>query len=149
MLRRWMDNDPQFLGSDVDVLDAIAEGRCDVGLVNSYYLGRELEEDPDFPVAIEWADQRGRGTHVNLSGIGVIRGSDRRAAATSLLEFLESPDQQRVFVDNNKEFAVARGVEPAPELARFGGFKRDPIDVERAGANLDDAVHLMNEVGWE
>ena len=148
MLRRWMDNDPQFLGSDVDVLDAIAEGRCDVGLVNLYYLGRELEEDLDFRGHRVWT-ARSRHAREPLSGIGVIRGSDRRAAATSLLEFLESPDQQRVFVDNNKEFAVARGVEPAPELARFGGFKRDPIDVERAGANLDDAVHLMNEVGWE
>ena len=83
--------------------------------------------------------------HVNLSGIGVIRGSDRRAAATSLLEFLESPDQQRVFVDNNKEFAVAPGVERRRARPLRGASKRDPIDVER-GANLDDAVHLMNEV---
>ena len=26
MLRRWMANDPEILGSDVDVLDAIADG---------------------------------------------------------------------------------------------------------------------------
>ncbi len=51
LLRSWMANDPQILGSDVDVLDAIAAGRCDVGLTNHYYLGRELEDDPDFPVA--------------------------------------------------------------------------------------------------
>ena len=76
MLRRWMANDPNILGSDTDVLDAIADGDCDVGLTNSYYLGRELEEDPDFPVTLEWADQQGRGTHVNLSGIGVVRGTD-------------------------------------------------------------------------
>ncbi len=77
MLRRWMANDPDILGSDTDVLDAIADGDCDVGLTNSYYLGRELEEDPDFPVTLEWADQQGRGTHVNLSGLGVVRGSDQ------------------------------------------------------------------------
>src|SRR5918995_6795974 len=35
MLRRWMANDPEILGSDVDVLEAIAEGDCDVGLTNS------------------------------------------------------------------------------------------------------------------
>jgi iron(III) transport system substrate-binding protein len=149
MLRRWLANDPEILGSDVDVLDAIAEGRCDVGLVNSYYLGRELAEDPDFPVALEWADQRGRGTHVNVSGVGVVRGGDRRSAAVSLMEFLVQPEQQREFVRNNKEFPVTPGVEPAPEIARFGRFKRDPIDVEEAGAKLDEAVRLMNEVGWE
>src|SRR3954453_21015973 len=129
MLRRWMANDPKILGSDTDVLDAIAEGRCDVGLTNSYYLGRQLAQDPNFPVAIEWADQKGRGTHVNLSGIGVIRGTDQRAAAVQLLEFLERPAEQREFVRNNKEFPVDPKVKPAPEIARFGPFKRDPIDV--------------------
>ena len=52
MLRRWMANDPDILGSDTDVLEAIADGDCDVGLTNSYYLGRELADDPDFPVAL-------------------------------------------------------------------------------------------------
>jgi iron(III) transport system substrate-binding protein len=149
MLRRWMANDPKILGSDNDVLDAIAEGRCDVGLTNSYYLGRKLAGDPHYPVALEWADQRGRGTHVNLSGIGVVKGADQRAAAVALLEFLERPGQQRVFVRNNQEFAVHPGVPPTPEIARFGSFKRDPIDVRRAGAHLEEAVRLMNEVGWD
>jgi iron(III) transport system substrate-binding protein len=149
LLRSWMANDPKILGSDTDVLDAIAEDRCDVGLTNSYYLGRELAEDPDFPVALEWADQKGRGTHVNLSGLGVVRGSDRRAAAVALMEFLERPRQQRVFVHNNQEFAVHPDVPPTPQIARFGGFKRDPIDVPRAGAHLEEAVRLMNEVGWK
>ena len=39
LLRSWMANEPQILGSDVDVLEAIAAGRCDVGLTNHYYLG--------------------------------------------------------------------------------------------------------------
>src|SRR5918992_1872419 len=80
MLRRWMANDPEILGSDVDVLNAIVDGDCDVGLTNSYYLGRELEEDGDFPVAPVWADQHGRGTHVNLSGLGVVEGAGNREA---------------------------------------------------------------------
>ena len=46
MLRRWMANDPEILGSDTDVLEKIADGDCDVGLTNSYYLGRELRTTP-------------------------------------------------------------------------------------------------------
>jgi iron(III) transport system substrate-binding protein len=149
MLRSWMANDPEILGSDTDVLDAIAEGRCDLGLTNSYYLGRELEEDPDFPVAPVWADQEGRGTHVNLSGLGLVRGADSRDASVDLIEFLTDPDNQAVFAENNKEFAVDPDVTPAPEIARFGDFKRDPIDVDRAGPLLDDALRLMDEVGWD
>jgi iron(III) transport system substrate-binding protein len=146
MLRAWMANDPEILGSDTDVLDAIADGDCDVGLTNSYYLGREIEEDPGFPVAPVWADQRGRGTHVNLSGLGAVRANDD---AVALIESLTRPGQQRVFAESNHEFPVAKGAEPSSEIARFGDFKQDPIDVDRAGARLDDALRLMDEVGWD
>jgi iron(III) transport system substrate-binding protein len=139
MLRRWMDNDPEILGSDVDVLEAIADGDCDVGLTNHYYLEREKEEDPDFPVEPVWADQDGRGTHVNLSGLGVVTGSAQAAEAQDLIEFLVSPEQQQVFSDNNHEFPVTEELE----------FEADPIDVEQAGARLDDALNLMDEVGWD
>jgi iron(III) transport system substrate-binding protein len=148
MLESWMANDPTILGSDVDVLEAIADGRCDVGLTNSYYLGRELEDDPDFPVAIVWADQEGRGTHLNLSGLGVVAASDRPRQARALVEYLTSPEQQRVFAQSNHEFGVDEGVEPTPEIAQFGTFERDPIDVAGAGRRLADAVRLMNQVGW-
>src|SRR5215211_3720571 len=60
LLRSWMANDPQILGSDVDVLEAIAAGRCDAGLTNHYYLGRILEDDPDFPVAPAWPTSTAR-----------------------------------------------------------------------------------------
>ena len=149
MLRRWMANDPEILGSDTDVLDAIADGQCDVGLTNSYYLGRELADDPDFPVAPVWADQNGRGTHVNLSGLGVVKGTDQRSKDIELMRYLTEPAQQRVFAHNNFEFAADPNVAPAEEIAQFGTFKRDPIDVRGAGEHLEDALQLMEEVGWD
>jgi iron(III) transport system substrate-binding protein len=139
MLRSWMENDPEILESDVEVLEAIADGDCDVGLTNHYYLEREKEEDPDFPVEPVWADQDGRGTHVNLSGLGVVEGSDQPDEAQDLIEYLVTPEQQAVFSDNNHEFPVSGELE----------FKADPIDVDRAGARLDDALNLMDEVGWD
>ena len=149
MLERWMANEPDILGSDVDVLNAIADGRCDVGLTNSYYLGRELDEDADFPVAPVWADQQGRGTHVNLSGVGVVKATDQKAEAEELVRYLTAPRQQRTFARNNHEFGVGPGVKTTPEIAQFGSFKRDPIDVAGAGSHLDDAVRMMNDVGWD
>ncbi len=149
MLRRWIANDPDILGSDTDVLKAIADGDCDVGLANSYYLGRELEENPDFPVTLEWADQQGRGTHVNLSGLGVVHGSDQAETARKLIEFLLEPRQQEVFAQNNHEFPVAKGARPSPQIAQFGDFKRDMIDVQGAGSHLTEALNLMDEVGWD
>ena len=149
MLRRWMANDPDILGSDTDVLDNIADGRCDVGLTNSYYLGRELAENPGFPVAPVWADQKGRGTHLNLSGLGVVKGTDQRAKDIELMEYLTEPRQQELFARNNFEFAADPDVKAAQEIAQFGTFKRDPIDVQGAGEHLEDALQLMQEVGWD
>jgi iron(III) transport system substrate-binding protein len=148
MLERWMANDPTILGSDVDVLKAIARGDCDLGLTNSYYLGRELEEDPRFPVAPVWADQQGRGTHVNLSGIGVVAATDSPREARRLVEHLASPEQQQVLAARNHELGADPDVDPTAEIARFGTFERDPIDVPGAGRNLGNAVRMMNQVGW-
>jgi iron(III) transport system substrate-binding protein len=149
MLRRWMANDPKIYGSDTDVLEKIADGDCDVGLTNSYYLGRELAEHPNFPVAPVWADQNGRGTQVNLSGLGVVRGSDKAEKARELIRFLREPKQQEVFVANNHEYPAGSGVKPDPVMARFGTFKRDMIDVAGAGPRLAEALKLMDEVGWD
>lgn len=149
MLRRWMANDPKIFGSDTDVLEKITDGDCDVGLTNSYYLGRELAEDPKFPVAPVWADQDGRGTQVNLSGIGVIRSSDKKAEARELIDFLREPGQQEIFARSNHEYPAVEGVKPDPVMARFGTFKRDMIDVAGAGPRLAEALKLMDEVGWD
>ena len=148
LLRSWMANEPQILGSDVDVLEAIASGRCDVGLTNHYYLGRILKDDPDFPVAPAWADQAQDGVHTNLSGVGLVAGTEHRAAAVRLMEFLTAREAQEAIVENS-EFAANPDVAPAEHIRDWAGVKTDPIDVEQAGASLDAAVSLMQRVGWK
>ena len=54
-----------------------------------------------------------------------------------------------MFAQNNHEFPVVEGARPSPEIAQFGDFKRDPIDVDGAGAHLKEALNLMDEVGWD
>src|SRR5919108_518112 len=148
LLRGWMANEPRILGSDVAVLEAIAAGRCDVGLTNHYYLGRKLLEDPDFPVAPAWPDQDGAGAHTNLSGVGLVKGSAHRAAAVRLMEFLTAREAQEAIVENS-EFAANPEVAPAPHIRDWAGVKTDPIDVERAGESLEAAIAMMQRVGWK
>jgi iron(III) transport system substrate-binding protein len=147
LLRSWMANDPRILGSDVDVLEAIASGRCDAGLTNHYYLARILADDADFPVAPAWPDQDGEGAHTNLSGAGLVKDTDRRDDAVALVEHLTSPQGQREIVANG-ELAVNADVPPAAHIRAWDDVKKDPIDVARAGQLLPDAVALMQEVGW-
>jgi iron(III) transport system substrate-binding protein len=148
MLRSWMENDPEILGSDVDELEAIADGQCDVALANHYYLGRLLADDPDFPVAPVWADQDGRGTHVNLSGFGIVKEADNVDDARELLEYLASAEAQQLFAETNSEFPVNPRAELPAQIARWRGFEVDPIDVEADAGLQADAVALMNDVGW-
>src|SRR5215210_276732 len=147
LLSGWMANDPRVLGSDVDVLKAIAAGRCDAGLTNHYYLGRILKDDPRFPVAPAWPDQDGAGAHTNLSGIGLVKGAEHRKDAVRLIEHLTSAASQRLLV-RNSEFAVNPDIGPPPHLKAWADVKEDPIDVARAGRLLPDAVALMQRVGW-
>jgi iron(III) transport system substrate-binding protein len=145
LLESWMANEPKILGSDVDVLEAIAAGDCDVGLTNHYYLGRELKENADFPVAPVWPEA---GAHTNVSGVGLVKGSERRADAIRLMEFLTAREAQEAIVENS-EFAANPDVAPAEHIRDWAGVETDPIDVERAGPSLAAAVELMQRVGWE
>jgi iron(III) transport system substrate-binding protein len=147
LLERIMANEPQILGSDVDVLEAIAAGDCDLGLTNHYYLARELEEDPDFPVAPAWPAEG--GTHTNVSGVGLVKGAgEQRANAIRLMEFLTAREAQEAIAANG-EFAADPDVPPAEHISDWAGVELDPIDVEQAGPLLADAVEMMQRVGWK
>jgi iron(III) transport system substrate-binding protein len=146
LLESIMANEPKILGSDVDVLDAIAAGDCDIGLTNHYYLARELKEDPDFPVAPVWPEG---GAHTNVSGVGLVRGAgEQRANAIRLMRFLTEREAQEAIVENG-EFAANPDVPPAEHIRDWADVQLDPIDVEEAGPRLADAVELMQRVGWK
>jgi iron(III) transport system substrate-binding protein len=147
LLRSWMANDPQIINSDGELLAVMAEGDCDVGLVNHYYLGRALAEDPDLPIAPAWPDQDGAGAHANVSGVGLVRWSDADEDAIALMEYLTSREAQEEIVAGS-EFAANPDVPPAEHIRHWADVTIDPIAVDEAGPLLDEAVELMLEVGW-
>lgn len=147
LLRSWMANQPRVLNSDGEMLAVIAAGGCDIGLANHYYLARALMEDEDLPVGPAWPDQDGAGAHANVSGAGVVAGSDDQREAVRLLEFLTSRRAQEEIIEQG-EFAANPVVAPLARFADWAGVKQDPIDVQRAGPELEAAVALMLDVGW-
>jgi iron(III) transport system substrate-binding protein len=144
----WADN-AEILPNDTLILESIAAGQCDVGITNHYYLARKLEEDPGFPVELVWAEQDGRGAHVNISGAGVTADADNPDLARRLIEWLAT-DGQSAFVDGNHEYPVNPDVAPEPLISeRFGAtFERDQLDAATFGGLNADAVRLMDEAGY-
>lgn len=149
LVRSWIANlAAEPFSSDTLLLNAIAAGQCDVGVVNSYYLGRLQNEKPGYPVQIFWADQQAGGTHVNISGAGVTRHAKNRAEAIRFLEWLATPEIQARFTRANFEYAANPAVEPAPVVAAWGPFKHKLVNVGQIGALQPAAVRLMDRAGW-
>lgn len=144
----WADN-ATILNNDVLILESLADGLCEVGITNHYYLGRMLAEDPDMPVDLVWADQDGRGVHVNISGGGVTTHSKQPELARDFLEWLAT-DGQDVLVSANHEYPANPSVAPEPVISREFGtdFVRDPLDAATFGGLNADAVRLMDEAGY-
>ena len=145
----WADN-AEILANDVLILDSISEGLCDVGITNHYYLARELDEDADYPVGLVWAEQDGRGVHVNISGGGVTRHADHPELARRLLEWLATTGQS-AFVDGNFEYPVNADAPPTALLVEeFGDdFVADSLGAAEFGSLNADAVRLMDDVGYK
>jgi iron(III) transport system substrate-binding protein len=150
VLRGWVANlaAPPF-ADDTQLINAIAAGQCDAGLVNTYYLGRLLKADPALPVTVFWPNQQDAGVHVNVSGAGITKHSKHKAEAQKLLEWLASDTAQDEFARLNFEFPAKAGIAVDPIVAAWGTFKADPVNVVEAGRRQAEAVRLMDRAGWK
>lgn len=144
----WIDNDAEIINSDVRIIDAIDSGACDVGVTNHYYLARMVEEQDDLDVGLVWANQDGRGTHVNVSGAGVTRDADHPELAAALIEWLAT-DGQEAFVAGNHEYPANPDVAPGALIASWGEFRADELNAGEYGSLNGEAIRLMDEVGYQ
>ncbi|MGB3829970.1 MAG: extracellular solute-binding protein [Ornithinimicrobium sp.] len=147
VVRGWAEN-AEIFNNDVEIIENIASGKCDVGIVNHYYLAQKLAENPDLPVDLFWANQDTTGVHVNISGAGVTANADDPELAQQLLEWLAT-DGQEEFVGDNYEFPVNPDVAPGPIIAGFGSFTAQDVDAVAYGELNAAAVELMAKAGYK
>lgn len=150
IIRGWVDNlATDVFSNDTSMLEAIAAGQCEVGIANSYYYGRVLDEKPDFPVQIFWANQGTTGTHVNISGAGVVANSDNPDGALKLMEWLSSDEAQGIYASADKEYPVKEGIDESEMLRSWGTFTQDNINVQKFGELQTQAIQMMDKVGYK
>lgn len=142
-------------GGDTDQLKAVAAGVGDIAISNTYYFARLLASDkPEDKaigekLAVFFPNQGDRGTHVNISGAGVLKSAPNKDNAIKLLEFLAAPEAQRYFADISLEYPVNPEVKPHPVLANFGAFKQDTLNAATYAANSIEAAKIMDRAGWK
>lgn len=135
---------------DNSVINAIAAGQCDVGIVNTYYYGRIVNRQGPIPVAIFYPNQGESqgGVHVNVTGAGVAVHSKQPELAQRFIEWMLSEPTQRLFADIDFEFPVNPEVAPNDAVAAWGTFRPDDRNISSAGRLQAAAVRLMDRAGY-
>ena len=140
-------------GGDRDQIKGVAAGEGDVAVANSYYFARMLSGTPEereaaSKVEVVFPNQKNRGTHVNLSGVGVVKAAPNKANAIKFIEFLSGDRAQEVFAKGNNEYPVAPSAQTIPVLKDFGAFKEDQVNAAKFGNNNTEAIRMMDRAGW-
>jgi iron(III) transport system substrate-binding protein len=141
-------------GGDTDQIRAVAAGQGRLAIANTYYLGNlaRSQRAEDRAVAEQMAvlfpNQRDRGTHVNISGAGVLRTAPNREGGQAFLEYLSSPPAQSLFADGNSEYPVVADAQPSAFLRGLGDFRQDPLNAARLAELSPEALRIMQRAGW-
>ena len=142
-------------GGDTDQIKAVAAGECGAALSNSYYYARLLRstkpEDREVvaKTGVVWPDQAGVGTHLNVSGAGVLKHAPHRDNAIRFVEYLASDEAQGYFADGNNEWPAVKGLKVKnAALEAMGTFRADALPIATLGRNTATAQKLADRAGW-
>ena len=144
-------------GNDRAQIIAVANGEADIAVANSYYYGAMLsgskgeeQESAAKKVRMHFPNQDNRGTHVNISGAGILKSAPNKDNALTFLEFLLSKQAQEHIVNNTFEYPVLDTVSPSSYISQFGtDFLEDQTSAGDFGKYNPDAIRLMDRVGWQ
>jgi len=152
--REWLEalraNGAKTYEKNLPIVEAVAAGEVDVGLVNHYYLALVKEEQPDAPVANHLFEAGDPGTLVSVAGAGVLASTDQRDDAEAFVEFLLSEDAQRFYVDQaeENEYPLVAGIDPPAGLVPLDEIQGPDVELTAFGAELESTVELLRETGW-
>ena len=145
-------------GNDRAQILAVAAGEADLAVANTYYLALMLsgKKGPEQQKAAKkvkpfFPNQDGRGTHMNISGGGVLKYAPNKENSIKLLEFLLTKEAQEHIVNNTFEYPMIEGVYPNVLLAQMGlDFKQDLVTrVSSYGKRQAEALEIMLAAGWK
>ncbi len=145
-------------GNDRAQVGGVIAGECDLAIANTYYFGKMFTGNGGKnPEQIEWAkgvnvifpNQQGRGAHINISGVGLLKHAPHRDNAVRLMEWLSGDMAQYMYAHENHEFPVKAGVPTSPLVTKYlqgGQFKPDAVALSTIARHAATASELVAEV---
>ena len=144
-------------GNDRAQILLVASGKAKLAIANSYYYalmlsgkkGIEQKKAAEKVMPI-FPNQKNRGTHINISGAGILKFSQNKKSAERFLEFLLTDEVQSEFSNNSYESPIVSNIKTSKLLGNINkGFKEDVlIDVSIYGKRQAEAFKLMKQAGW-
>ncbi|MFA7270443.1 MAG: Fe(3+) ABC transporter substrate-binding protein [Sterolibacterium sp.] len=142
-------------GGDTDQIKSVAAGECGVAISNTYYIVRLMRSSKDEDrkvienIGVVWPNQKSFGTHINVSGGGMLKTAPHKDAAVKFLEYLASDQAQAYFANGNNEWPVVKSAAVKnPELESLGKFKADNLNVGTLSKNTAQAQKIFDRAGW-
>jgi iron(III) transport system substrate-binding protein len=145
-------------GNDRAQILAVAAGEADIAVANTYYYALMLSgsKGPEQQAAAKkvlpfFPNQGDRGTHMNISGGGILKHAPNKDNAIKLLEFLLTKEAQQHIVNNTYEYPMIDDVEPHELIKQMGfDFKQDlKTKVVNYGKNQATALEVMLAAKWK
>ena len=152
--RRWLldlkELEPKEYEKNTAIVEAVAAGEIDLGLVNHYYLYLVKEERPDAPIANHFLAAGDPGALVSVAGAATLSSSDQEDDAGRFVEFLLSDEGQRFYVEEAEEaeYPLVEGIEPKEGLPPLDELEGPDVDLTSFGAEHEATIELLRETGY-
>jgi iron(III) transport system substrate-binding protein len=140
-------NDTQWFGGHTDVRKAVGAGELKLGLVNHYYYHLSLAEGA--PVGVVYPDQgEGEmGLVVNSTNAGIVQGAKHPELAQLFINYMLSPEGQKVYADLNFEYPVTPGVATAEGVPPLSDFTLADVALKTMWEELEPAQQAAQAAG--
>lgn len=146
-------------GNDRKQGELVANGTCDVSLMNTYYYGLMLSNNAQRPFAAKtrlfFPDQAGKGAYVLTSGGAITKAAKNTKEAKQLLEYILSPIGQTFASQVNFEYPAIDDGEALPTIVqgfgegqpgiKGGRAKFNFVNPEDIAKNRELAVQILTE----
>ena len=139
-------------GGDRDQIRGVLSGEGDIALVNSYYFLKMKINDESGQLKnlkIHFPKDNKMKTHINISGLGIIKHTKNLENCIKFLDFMLSTDAQAIYANVNYEYPIRNDIGLGEKMREYQIPYQDKINLSDFGKLNDKAILMMDIAGWK